>query len=118
MEAIEIVIGGTTGHVEASLRFCPEARRLRRLAPRFRAMRRWRLATRLTVWMHTAASSGFSVLVQFARTLQRDLAAVEEVVTTRWSNGAVEEHINRLKMMKRQMYGRAGFELLKARVLP
>ena len=50
--------------------------------------------------------------------LGRDLGAVEQAITSRWSNGPVEGHINRLKMIKRQMYGRAGFELLKARVLP
>lgn len=39
-------------------------------------------------------------------------------IATEWSNGPLEGHINRLKVIKRQMYGRAGFELLKARVLP
>jgi hypothetical protein len=37
---------------------------------------------------------------------------------TSWSNGSIEGHINRLKAIKRQTYGRAGFELLKARVMP
>jgi hypothetical protein len=45
-------------------------------------------------------------------------ATTSENVTTPWSNGAIEGHINRLKALKRQMYGRAGFELLKARMLP
>src|SRR4030088_2264964 len=62
--------------------------------------------------------SDFHFLAQFARVLGRDLGAVEQAITSRWSNGPVEGHINRLKMIKRQMYGRAGFELLKARVLP
>jgi transposase len=57
-------------------------------------------------------------MVQFARTLRRDLGAVEMAITAPWSNGRLEGHINRLKMIKRQMYGRAGFALLKARVLP
>jgi len=39
-------------------------------------------------------------------------------ITTPWSNGPLEGQINRLKAIKRQMYGRAGFALLKARVLP
>jgi transposase len=43
---------------------------------------------------------------------------VELAVSASWSNGPLEGHINRLKMIKRQMYGRAGFVLLKARVLP
>jgi Transposase len=54
----------------------------------------------------------------FARTLRRDLEAVKLSMTTPWSNGPIEGHISRLKAIKRQMYGRAGFELLKARVLP
>jgi hypothetical protein len=58
------------------------------------------------------------VQAQFARTLRRDLDAVKLSMTTPWSNGPIEGHINRLKAIKRQMYGRAGFELLKARVLP
>jgi transposase len=68
--------------------------------------------------MNAAVSSRFCFLAQFARVLRRDLEAVEQAITSRWSNGPVEGHINRLKMIKRQMYGRAGFELLKARVLP
>jgi hypothetical protein len=43
---------------------------------------------------------------------------VELSITTPWSNGPIEGHINRLKAIKRQMYGRAGLDLLKARVLP
>ena len=67
---------------------------------------------------HAAVSSDFHFLAQFARVLRRDLDAVAHAITSRWSNGPVEGHINRLKMIKRQMYGRAGFELLRARVLP
>jgi transposase len=50
--------------------------------------------------------------------LQHDLKAVEGAVTHAWSNGPVEGHINRLKTLRRQMYGRAGVELLRARLLP
>ena len=42
---------------------------------------------------------------------------MQAAVTQRWSNGPVEGHINRLKTVKRQMYGRAGFVLLRARVV-
>lgn len=51
-------------------------------------------------------------------TLRRDLGAVEGAVREQWSNGPVEGQINRLKMLRRQMYGRAGVELLRARLLP
>ena len=60
----------------------------------------------------------FHALQRFVRTLRRDLSAVEGAVRERWSNGPVEGHINRLKMLRRQMYGRAGVELLRARLLP
>jgi transposase len=63
-------------------------------------------------------ASTFPFLAQFAKTLRCDWGAVERSITTPWNNGPVEGHINRLKVIKRQMYGRAGFELLKARVLP
>jgi transposase len=63
-------------------------------------------------------ASGFPLIAKFGRTLRRDLRAVELAITAPWSNGPLEGHINRLKTIKRQMYGRAGFTLLKARVLP
>jgi hypothetical protein len=55
---------------------------------------------------------------QFAKPLSRDMRAVELAIETPWSNGPLEGQINRLKAIKRQMYGRAGFQLLRARVLP
>jgi hypothetical protein len=62
--------------------------------------------------------SRIPVQAQFARTLRRDLEAMKLSMTTPRSNGPIEGHINRLKAIKRQVYGRAGFELLRARVLP
>jgi transposase len=52
------------------------------------------------------------------RTLRQDLAAVKNAITEPWSNGQAEGQINRLKTLKRAMYGRAGVELLRARMLP
>jgi transposase len=105
-------------HLDELMRFCPEAHKLRRFVLQFRAMLRWRSARKLNAWIVSAATSGFRFTAQFATTLQRDLEAVKLSITTPWSNGPIEGHINRLKAIKRQMYGRAGFELLKARVLP
>jgi transposase len=56
-------------------------------------------------------------LVSFAKGVHRDHRAVQAACTSRWSNGQVEGQINRLKLLKRQMYARANFDLLKARVL-
>jgi transposase len=104
--------------LDGFLAFCPHARTLRSLIMRFRVMFRWRSARRLCSWIDDAVASRFQALAQFAKTLRRDRRAVELALTTPWSNGPVEGQINRLKVIKRQMYGRAGFQLLKARVLP
>jgi transposase len=55
---------------------------------------------------------------RFARTLRRDIDAVRNAITERWNNGQTEGQINRLKTLRRAMYGRAGSELLRARMLP
>lgn len=58
-----------------------------------------------------------ATLVGFALRLGEDYEAVKAGVTLEWSNGQVEGQINRLKILKRQMYGRAKFDLLSQRVL-
>ena len=55
---------------------------------------------------------------RFARTIRQDLEAVRNAVLEPWSNGQSEGQINRLKTLKRAMYGRAGADLLRARILP
>jgi transposase len=54
---------------------------------------------------------------QFARTLMRDIEAVRHVIAEPWSSGEAEGGVNRLRTLKRFMYGRAGIELLRARML-
>lgn len=56
-------------------------------------------------------------LKTFARGLLTDIETVENGIKMSWSNGAVEGHVNRIKSIKRQMYGRAGFELLRRKVI-
>ncbi|WP_370518081.1 transposase [Micromonospora sp. MP36] len=56
-------------------------------------------------------------LHSFVAGLQRDLDAVTAGLTLPWNSGPVEGHVNRIKMIKRRMYGRAGFDLLRKRVL-
>lgn len=68
-------------------------------------------------WLRQAQTSGVSELQSFARGLQRDLAAVRAGLSLPWSNGQTEGQIHRLKLLKRQTYGRAGFALLRLRVL-
>jgi transposase len=67
--------------------------------------------------MAEATHSGLEALARFARGLQDDLAAVTAGLTLPWSNGVTEGQIHRLKLVKRQGYGRAGFALLRQRVL-
>ena len=68
-------------------------------------------------WMDCAQATRIRWL-QNVVGLLRDVLAVEAAVITRWSNGPVEGHVNRLKTIERQMYGRAGVELLRARLIP
>ena len=58
-----------------------------------------------------------SRLKTFIRGLLIDMDAVRNAIKTNWSNGQVEGQVNRLKSIKRQMYGRAGFELLRRKVI-
>jgi len=71
----------------------------------------------LEAWMAEAVRSGIDALARFARGLQDDLSAITAGLTLEWSNGVTEGHIHRLKLVKRQGYGRAGFALLRQRVL-
>ena len=68
----------------------------------------------LEPWLDAAAAAG---LCGFAAGLRQDVDAVRAAITQPWSNGPVEGQVNRLKLIKRQMYGRAGFDLLQQRVL-
>jgi transposase len=77
-----------------------------------------RTTVALHQWLDRAHATGIALIQNFVCLLRRDILAVEAAVTTRWSNGPVEGQVNRLKMLKRQMYGRAGVELLRARLLP
>ena len=97
---------------------CPSFAVMRELVSGFRTILRVGKVATLYGWMERARKTGIPALERFVRTLKQDLSAVEAAVTTPWSNGPVEGHINRLKMLKRQMYGRAGVELLRARLLP
>jgi transposase len=104
--------------VDLLKRLCPGFAEMRKIVLGFRTILRAGKPATLHRWMEQARKTGIHSLVRFVRTLKQDLQAVESAVSTPWSNGPVEGHINRLKMLKRQMYGRAGIELLRARLLP
>jgi transposase len=87
------------------------------LAQGFATMVRERRAGELATWLHQAEQSGITTFRSFAAGVHRDYAAVEAALSLKWSNGQVEGQVNRLKFIKRQMYGRAHFDLLRRRVL-
>lgn len=97
---------------------CPIIRSMRFLALDFREAIATQDTNGMLHWIRTAMQSGIGPLVRFAYGLKKDWNAVMAAVGTSWSNGQTEGQINRLKAIKRQMYGRAGFHLLRARVLP
>jgi transposase len=87
------------------------------LADEFTTLIRKQSTGTLVDWLSRAEVSACPEVRHFAEGIRRDESAVNAAVTMRWSNGPVEGHVNRLKTIKRQMYGRAGFTLLKARVV-
>ncbi len=72
---------------------------------------------RLSAWIKRACASRVVEMERFASGIQRDAAAVLGAITSPWSNGQVEGQVTRVKLLKRQMYGRAKFDLLRARIL-
>jgi len=83
----------------------------------FAGLIRRRQPARLEPWLRRAATSALPPFRRFAKGLRADMAAVQAAVTLPWSQGPIEGQINRLKMLKRQMYGRARLDLLARRFL-
>lgn len=71
----------------------------------------------LEAWLAAARASSIRALQTFASGLVMDGAAVRAALTTPWSNAQAEGQITKLKLIKRLMYGRAGFDLLRRRML-
>ncbi len=71
----------------------------------------------LDAWLAEAGKCGVPTMETFAAGLKQDADAIRAALTTPWSNGQTEGQVNRLKTIKRQMYGHAGFDLLRRRVL-
>jgi transposase len=99
------------------LRRSAELAAIYQLAQRFRELIHQRGAERLDDWMQQAVGFPGPELRRFVNGLRQDYDAVRAALTYNWSNGIVEGHVNRLKLIKRSMYGRAQFDLLRLRVL-
>jgi transposase len=96
----------------------PEVARAVELSRRFLGLFRERQGSRACeTWLADAVASGIPELRRFAIKLRQDEAAVQAACTEPYSNGQTEGQVNRLKLLKRQMYGRANFDLLRQRVL-
>jgi transposase len=89
----------------------------RRLTQEFAEMVRRLEGEDLYEWLKDAEESRSTAMQSFAAGLRKDLEAVRAGLTEKWSNGTVEGFVHKLKLLKRQGYGRAGFELLRARML-
>ena len=96
---------------------CEELKQASALVREFADMLCNRRGERLEAWASQAQDSPVSELRGFAKGLRKDWAAVTAGLTVSYSSGAVEGHVNRIKMLKRQMYGRAKPDLLRKRVL-
>jgi transposase len=95
----------------------PDMATVYELALRFVLMVQRRQADQLDPWLVDAQASALSQLRTFAKGLLKDYPAIRAALTVEWSNGQVEGQVNRLKVIKRDMYGRAKFDLLRLRVL-
>lgn len=95
----------------------PDIREARQLSHDFAHAIRTRDLAAFADWLAGAEASGLAEFRAFAVGIRRDQAAVEAALTYEWSNGQTEGQINRLKCLKRQMYGRAKFDLLRRRIL-
>ncbi len=88
-----------------------------KIAQAFAQLVRQRQPQQLDIWLQQAEDSDIEAFQRFAKSLKEDYEAVKAGVTLPISNGQVEGQVNRLKMLKRQMYGRANLGLLTRRFL-
>ena len=103
-----------TDMLKEAYRRSPGIGEIAQLATSFFSIFRERNLEALPTWLEAARGTA---LGSFAAGLEKDIDAVREALRLPWSQGHVEGQVHRLKLIKRQMYGRAGFELLRLRVL-
>jgi transposase len=95
----------------------PQIAQTSELIQEFTTMLRERGGERLDEWLERVEKQGIAELQSFAQGLKKDYEAVKAGLTLSWSNGQTEGQVHRLKLIKRQMYGRGSFTLLRKRVL-
>ncbi|MFE2640331.1 transposase [Streptomyces scopuliridis] len=104
--------------LKAVLAHCPELEALTGHVRSFAQILTERQGHRLPEWLDAVRRDDLPGLHTLAAGIDRDRDAVIAGLTLPWNSGVVEGHVNRIKMLKRQMFGRAGFSLLRKRVLP
>lgn len=109
--------GDEKQQLKAVLARCPELDATARLVRRFGVMLTTLSGEQLPDWITAASETGLPGISPFARGLEADLDAVGAGLTLSWNSGATEGAVNRIKALKRQTYGRAGFTLLRKRIL-
>jgi transposase len=113
----EVLSDEDRAYRERLCELCPDVRTAETLIQDFQLMLRERREEQLDCWLAQASACGVRELRRFALGLQQDYAAVRAALEYEWSQGQTEGQVNRLKQLKRQMYGRAKFDLLRLRVL-
>ncbi|WP_151481229.1 transposase [Streptomyces albicerus] len=103
--------------LKAVLDTCPELATAHQLVRDFGDMLTQQTGVLLPAWIDEALTADLPGLTGFARDLTNDLDAVTAGLTLRWSSGGTEGAVNRIKKIKRQLYGRAEFELLRKMIL-
>lgn len=96
---------------------CPEIKQIEMLVKQFKDLFKRKEPESLSKWIAKAQMIDSPPIKNFAENLLRDYEAVNNAVVTQYSNGQVEGQVNRLKNIKRMMYGRASFPLLRKMVL-
>jgi transposase len=103
--------------LKAILGRCPELQAASDQVRSFAAMITGLTGQDLPQWIAAARDAGLPGIASFAKGLEHDIDAVTNGLTMSWSSGPVEGRVNHIKMVKRQMFGRAGLPLLRKRVL-
>ena len=99
------------------LLFHPTLLKTRELAQEFQRIVRDHNGSALDPWLKICETADIPEFANFAAGLRQDYQAVRAGITLKWSNGQTEGQVNKLKMIKRQMYGRANLDLLRSRLL-
>ena len=104
-------------HLHLLRQASPRAETAYQLVETFLQMVRERTGQQLDAWLKDVEASHLKAFESFTTSIQQDKDAVVAGLTLPWSTGPLEGHVNRLKLIKRSMYGRAKFDLLRLRVL-